>query len=604
MADRKAELEKKRAKLEQLRKSREQKKKETVDKDLVIRGASQGRTKSPDPLSKERDDVNKLVSDLIGGSPLPASTSPAPPEQSPEAVGTVSPVAAVTTSKRKVKLVKEPLAPIIIRPKEIEGYVKSTQTDIVSMEITRNDDEDEDNNEVELQPTSSHPTTAATEVTKDKSQPCPVGLEMSAEQRDKIIASDEFLTFFDRASRLVERALSGPSDILFDYVSGSGEEGRDALGSLKAVKKKVFVDERWSQSRNVTAMDWSSYHPELLLVSYYTNPNIPHDPDGVVLMWDLKFQKDTPDYIFNCQSAVMSVAFSKFHPSYIIGGTYSGQLVLWDLRSGKRTPVQRSPLTSSSHTHPVYCLDVVGTENAHNLISASTDGRLCSWNLDNLSQPQESLELASRGAKQVAVTSLSFPTNDVNKFLVGSEECLAYQGQRHGSKPGLSVQFDGHQGPVTAVSSHRATGGQVDLSHLFLTSSFDWTIKLWSTKLQNEQQLTSKTGVPLCSFENNSEYVYDVKWSPTHPAVFASVDGEGRLDFWNINSDTEVPILSEALDVCLSKLHWAPTGHHVAVGDCEGKVYIYEAGEVCTFDGVLFMSAHIISIAGTLLSST
>lgn len=42
-------------------------------------------------------------------------------------------------------------------------------------------------------------------------------------------------------------------------------------------------------------------HPELLLVSYYTNPNVPHDPDGVVLMWDLKFQKDTPDYIFNCQ---------------------------------------------------------------------------------------------------------------------------------------------------------------------------------------------------------------------------------------------------------------------------------------------------------------
>lgn len=40
---------------------------------------------------------------------------------------------------------------------------------------------------------------------------------------------------------------------------------------------------------------------------------------------------------------------------------------------------------------------------------------------------QESLELASRGAKQVAVTSLSFPTNDVNKFLVGSEECVAYQ---------------------------------------------------------------------------------------------------------------------------------------------------------------------------------
>lgn len=35
--------------------------------------------------------------------------------------------------------------------------------------------------------------------------------------------------------------------------------------------------------------------------------------------------------------------------------------------------------------------------------------------------------MASRGAKQVAVTSLAFPSNDVNKFIVGSEECVAYQ---------------------------------------------------------------------------------------------------------------------------------------------------------------------------------
>ncbi len=34
---------------------------------------------------------------------------------------------------------------------------------------------------------------------------------------------------------------------------------REALSSLKIVKKKVFVDERWSQNRNVTAMDWSSH---------------------------------------------------------------------------------------------------------------------------------------------------------------------------------------------------------------------------------------------------------------------------------------------------------------------------------------------------------
>jgi dynein intermediate chain len=44
----------------------------------------------------------------------------------------------------------------------------------------------------------------------------------------------------------------------------------------------------------------------------------------------------------------------------------------------------------------------------------------------------------------------------------------------------------------------------------------------------------------LYSFEDNSDYVYDVMWSPTHPALFACVDGMGRLDLWNLNNDTEV----------------------------------------------------------------
>lgn len=45
---------------------------------------------------------------------------------------------------------------------------------------------------------------------------------------------------------------------------------------------------------------------------------------------------------------------------------------------------------------------------------------------------------------------------------------------------------------------------------------------------------------PLYAFEDNSDYVYDVMWSPTHPALFACVDGMGRLDLWNLNNDTEV----------------------------------------------------------------
>lgn len=45
---------------------------------------------------------------------------------------------------------------------------------------------------------------------------------------------------------------------------------------------------------------------------------------------------------------------------------------------------------------------------------------------------------------------------------------------------------------------------------------------------------------PVHSFEEATDYVYDVRWHPVNPAVFGSVDGTGKFDLWNLNVDTEV----------------------------------------------------------------
>ena len=90
---------------------------------------------------------------------------------------------------------------------------------------------------------------------------------------------------------------------------------------------------------------------------------------------------------------------------------------------------------------------------------------------------------------------------------------------------------------------------------------------------------------PLYSFEDNGDYVYDVAWSPMHPALFAAVDGSGRLDLWNLNSDTEVPTSSEIIEACpaLNRVSWTPSGSHVCVGDDTGKIYLYDVGEVIIY---------------------
>lgn len=264
------------------------------------------------------------------------------------------------------------------------------------------------------------------------------------------------------------------------------------------------------------------------------------------------------------QSDVLSVTFSPFHSNLIFGGTYSGQILLWDTRA-KHLPVLKTPLSAAGHTHPVYAMHMVGTQNAHNLITSSTDGTVCSWLVDMLAQPQvypyniaasqlqisrylqETLELVHSGHNktgEVAITTLDFPDNETTTFWVGTEEGNVYQANRYdraGAKAGLN-QYDvykGHAGPVMGLHFHPLVG-PVDFSDLFLTCSVDWTVKLWRAKSLAKPSTSNHLVPPIYSFEEADDYVYDVKWHPSHPAIWASVDGSAKFDLWNLNMDTEV----------------------------------------------------------------
>ncbi|XP_035775065.1 cytoplasmic dynein 1 intermediate chain-like isoform X4 [Anopheles albimanus] len=395
--------------------------------------------------------------------------------------------------------------------------------------------------------------------------------ELSAEQKQMIILSEDYKKFIIRAGKLMERALSEMVDIYTDYIGGGETDDiNDEKSQARLSLNRTFYCDRWSKNRCVTSFDWSTHYPELMLASYHSNEESPNEPDGVVAVWNTKFKKQTPEEVFHCQSAVLSSCFARFHPNLILGGTYSGQIVLWDNRVQKRTPIQRTPLSATAHTQPVFCLSMVGTQNAHNVISISSDGKLCSWSLDMLSQPQDVLELQHRQSKAISVSCMAFPHNEVNNFVLGSEDGYVFSASRHGNRSGIGETFENHLGPVTGISAHHNQSSP-DFGHLFLTSSIDWTIKLWSLKDNR----------PLYSFEDNSDYVMDVAWSPIHPALFAGVDASGRLDLWNLNQDTEVPTASVIVDgqPALHRVSWTPSGLHVTVGDETGRVYVYDVAD-------------------------
>lgn len=408
--------------------------------------------------------------------------------------------------------------------------------------------------------------------------------QLNSAQIKQIKASNEFQDFFKRSSIMIERALNQNDqyDITIDYAhSRTGDDGKGGKSILS--KSAFFLDKNRTYNRPITALDWNIQYKELMLAAYAQKEDVlSMDPDGLVLVWSTHMPQ-RPEYYFTTTSAVLSAVFHPSNPKLIIGGTNSGQVVIWDTRE-KSTPVNRTSL-SSGHTHPLYSLAAIPSVNLlHNIISLSTDGRLCVWNDHDLVEPSTQVEL-KHDRKDVTTTSFAFPGRDTNSVILGSDEGYLYKARIYES-PGIYEAIEAHSAPITGVRFHPLfKNAPRDISDLFLSSSYDWTVKLWSAKISR----------PLFTFESARDYVYDVQWSPIHPALFAAGDGTGNVDFWDLNKTHEVPIhrvqvlghsdeenKNDVRDRAISRIKWSDDGKKLAVGASDGSVSVFDVAPEVT----------------------
>lgn len=430
---------------------------------------------------------------------------------------------------------------------------------------------------------------------------------LTEEELNAITSSEEFMDFVERSSKIIERALDQEYDILADYARVGSDDVNDEDDEYGNIREKgrrrvkeiaQFYDEKWCKKRMISDINFSSKFPELLLAAYTKNPSASYEPDGLVQIWNM-YLHERPEYVFHAQSDVLTANFSPFHPNLIFGGCYSGQVLLWDTRA-KSSPVLKTPLTGSGHTHPVYSINIVGTQNANNIISCSTDGVVCGWTVDILAQPQEKLTLLTPPPSKnedLAPTCMAFPQTDPTYFLVGTEEGTIFPCHRYdraGAKAGVDqrVSYRGHAAPVMSVDFH-PTRGLVDLGDLVLSSSLDWSVKLWKVRAPAATSTASVSGEglsvdPILDL-TREDVVYDAAWSPIKPGVFSIVDGAGNLEVWDITIDTEVPIARASpstrkdsrsiVTKSLNKVAWEVTeGKRIATGGIDSCVTIFETG--------------------------
>ena len=330
---RKAELEAKRAKLEEIRRAKLEKSGPPTP--ITPAGVSKPGDASTTPKdSADADEIIKSVG-LLPPAPKPSTSPSASPDKSASSSAQQKrrPPASIS-----LQICQQSSATISVAPKELVTYSKEVQTiesgekDPAASPIQHEhltwDDEfqpsatgehnrlvymsDDDTMSLDdAKPSMGMSLSSANELKRTRSlkqhnkqmslqgQTSLNKQEFSSDEREQILKSEQFQDFFCRSSRLIERSLweSPEAYSIFKNYSGDvgGQNERMDVGEIIKFDRE-FSDERWTRHRIVTCIDTSIYHPELVLASYSQNDESTHESDGVVLIWNTKYKsKPTPE---------------------------------------------------------------------------------------------------------------------------------------------------------------------------------------------------------------------------------------------------------------------------------------------------------------------
>lgn len=338
-----------------------------------------GGASSAPPKSANLDEyIDGLLSQPGANQPTTATAAveesePAAVEQAPS-TGTTTPATGTTTPVEQ-PVVAAPPAPL---QKQVQTFEFGTQTLDDDFPV---DQEDEDAVVLETNDKADEDAEA------DTATPDEIDVEvepkvLTSEEKEETVGKVPFSSFLNTASKKVERILGEPvlADLLVNFVGETDGDDTTAKtasdGSKYVAARQVFEHSKWTTGRNVTDLDWSTLHRELLLSSYdatgaavsgglltAVSPDVPPSAslaprsgelqaDGLALVWNLAMPS-RPEHVFTCGSPVSCARFHPTEAPLLLGACQSGQLVIWDIRAG-RLPVQRS-----GQGYPMSALEVM-----------------------------------------------------------------------------------------------------------------------------------------------------------------------------------------------------------------------------------------------------
>lgn len=320
-----------------------------------------------------------------------------------------------------------------------------------------------------------------------------------------------------------------------------GDESVTYNGARLNKHQLVVTSLSWSATGQTIAASYGRYD----IVGWCTFP-------GVLMTWNLargEINQERPDNKLEADTCLMCCAFHPTHPALIAGGSFNGDIFIWDLScEGDLQRGRSDPLCEARHREPItaihwaYSMVEAGKyaskDKAYRLVTLGVDGRILVWRWSKVEQPIYGYELLWPGPHGSMVmwggTCMTFDKKamgDSATFLVGSEggrvfKCY-YDLNDAASKEFAKALAGGKppemRAPIKDTDYDRHAGAVygIDFSpfqnDLFLSCGTDGVIHL--------HHLLRKQA--LLVLEPAASDLYGVQWSPFRPLVFATCSGDG-----------------------------------------------------------------------------